>query len=91
MTANTRMATRPTKKYGKADTITKTGGKMLSNLPPHAQAPIIPMNVPNANAITVATPTRPSVHGSAPSTTWPTGFGKKVSDVPKRPVTEFAK
>ena len=51
--------------------ITKTGGRMLSSRPPRRQAPTMPMPVPRMNASTVVTPTRPSVHGIASSTTWP--------------------
>jgi hypothetical protein len=76
----------PTQKYGMAEVITKTGGMMLSSRLPRRQAVTMPSPVPRAKARIVVTPTRPSVHGIAPRTTWLTGSGKKNSDVPKFPV-----
>jgi len=50
------------------------------------QAPRIPIRVPNTNASTVVTPTRPSVHGIALLITWLTGSPVTVSEMPKLPV-----
>ena len=62
-----------------------TGGRMASKRPPRRQAANIPIRVPRTNAITVAVPTSPTLHGSASITTLPTDEGKKLSDVPKSP------
>src|SRR5579875_3158473 len=56
-------------KYGNADVTTNSGGSTLSIAPPRRQALTAPIAVPATNARIVVTPTRPSVHGSAVSTT----------------------
>ena len=86
---NSRMAMSAIQKYGKAEVITKIGGKKLSKRPPRRHALTVPINVPRTNARTVVTPTRPSVHGRALSTTWVTDSGKNVMDLPKLPVKQL--
>ena len=56
--------------------MTKTGGTMLSSQLPRRQRRDDPDPVPSTNARMVATPTSPSVHGMASSTTWETDSGK---------------
>ncbi len=65
----------PTQKYGTAEVMTNTGGRMLSSRPPRRQADTMPSPVPRTKARTVVTPTRPSVHQIAPPITEVTDAG----------------
>ena len=65
----------PIQKYGMAVVMTKTGGRMLSASRRAARRATMPIPVPRMKARTVVTPTRPSVHGMASRTTWPTDSG----------------
>ena len=80
VTEKSRSPIRARKKYGKAEMITKSGGRTLSRMPPRRQAAAIPTSVPAMKASTVVVPTRPRVQGRAENTTLDTGSGKKVSD-----------
>ena len=55
--------------------MTNTGGTIPSSQVPRRHAETIPTPVPSTNARMVATPTSPSVHGMASSTTRETGSG----------------
>ena len=52
------------KNTGTVERMNSAGGTMPSKRPPRRQALTAPATVPITNAITVVTPTRPSVHGS---------------------------
>ncbi len=78
------MASSPTQKYGKAEVITKIGGKALSSQLPRIHPLSRPINVPRRKAMTVVTPTRPRVQGRA----WKTMV---LTDVPKLVVIEMPK
>ena len=59
------MASNAIQKYGKAEVMTKIGGRALSSQPPRLQALTSPISVPTAKATMVVTPTSPRVQGKA--------------------------
>jgi hypothetical protein len=75
-TEKNRISIIPTQKYGRAEVTTNSGGTMLSTFPPRFQPAIVPIRVPPRKASTVATPTRPRVHGTACAIWLPTDSGK---------------
>ena len=76
-------------KYGNAEVMTKIGGMTLSMSPPRLH-PISPIIVPSTKARIVVTPTSTRVHGSAWRTSFITGSGKNVSEIPKSPAERVA-
>src|SRR5579864_8508752 len=87
--ANTSTNRSATQKYGKAEMTTKTVGRMPSSQPPRRQALTMPTSVPSTKAITVETPTRPSVQKSPYMIDWLTESGKYESEVPRLRWTVF--
>ena len=73
-------------KYGKAEMMIRTGGRIASKMPPRRHAASIPTSVPRMKAMIVAVPTNPKLQGSASMTTFATEVGKNVSDTPRFPV-----
>ena len=63
------------------------GGRIASSRPPRRQALATPARVPITNAITVVTPTRPSVQGSFDVISVITGTPWAVT--PNWPVRQF--
>src|SRR5258707_15470113 len=86
--ANRSIARKARKKYGAAWKNVVAGSRLSSQLP-RRQATRAPSRVPATKLSTVAVPTRPSVHGSAPRITVVTGTRPLLVDVPRLPCTRL--
>ena len=83
-TEKTVIASRPSQKYGMV-LRNVVSGISRSSLLPRLQPMNAPPTVPTAKAITVAMPTSPMVHGSAPEITSDTGRRPCDSEMPRSP------
>ncbi len=78
------MTRKARKKYGAAWKNVVTGSRLSSQVP-RRQAISTPSRVPSAKLISVAVPTRPSVHGRAARITLLTGSKPLLVEMPRLP------
>src|SRR3954470_10858392 len=80
-TDSTAMQMSPSQKYGTAEKNVDSGSRESAQVPRRQPMPV-PMSVPMMKLMTVARPTRPTVHGSACRMMSATGVGKSMKETP---------